>query len=149
MNIYIYILFTRLEVHKGKKLCLRSSVRPRSEGQLLNLLLIELRVFNFCQGYHNSMSRLLSSCVKSLPPLEMKGSHKTGNSMPYSFEQCVGSFVSRRVVNTEELWHRTYGLLSSSEKTRVQPFADIIITKAALSTLPHLTSCTVVLYLTN
>ena len=34
------------------------------------------------------------------------------------FEQCVGSFMSHRVMNTEELWEGTHGLLSLSEKTR-------------------------------
>jgi len=70
----------------------------------------------FWQVYHNSMSQLLWSHNKSLPPWEMKASLKTGNSVP--FEQCVGSFTSHRVVNIEELRDGTYGLLSLTKKTR-------------------------------
>ena len=49
-------------------------------------------------------------------------------------KQCVGSFVSSTVVNTEELPDRSYGLSSLSEKTRESNHLHIIITKSVLST---------------
>ena len=37
---------------------------------------------------------------------------------PALFEQCVGSFTSRRIMNNEELRDGAYGLSSLYEKTR-------------------------------
>ena len=41
-----------------------------------------------------------------------------GTWCPTLFEQCLGSFTSRRTVNNKELRDGAYGLSSLSEKTR-------------------------------
>ena len=49
--------------------------------------------------------------------------HNTGNSVPYSyFDQCVGPFMSRRIMNNQELRHGVYGLSSLPEKTSTRKF---------------------------
>ena len=55
-----------------------------------------------------------------------------GTPCPTPFEQCVGSFTPRRIVNNEELRDGAFGLSPLSQRTR-KSFADVI-TKAALST---------------
>ena len=55
-----------------------------------------------------------------------------GTLCPTLFEQCVGSFTSQRVVNTEESqdWAYCFFVLIQEDK-RVKSFADVI-TEAAL-----------------
>ena len=64
------------------------------------------------QGYRNS------SLVINPIPRERRPITTPGSPCPTLFEQCVGSFTSRRVVNTEELPNAAYSFSSLSEKTR-------------------------------
>ena len=80
------------------------------------LLVCIIILVSFWQGYHNSVIQLL--CSHNNPfAMRDKGQpqHQEHTTL---VKQCVGSFVSCTVVNTEELPDRSYGLSSLSEKTR-------------------------------
>ena len=51
-------------------------------------------------------------------PPTTRSDHTPETPCPTRFEQCVGSFMSHRIVNNEELRDGIYGLLSLSEKSR-------------------------------
>lgn len=48
----------------------------------------------------------------------MNAIHNIGIPCPPLFEQCIGSFTSRKAVNTEEFQDGANGLSSLSKKTR-------------------------------